>query len=191
MTRTCGSCSLCCSLMPVRELAKGASERCKHQSHARGCRVYGKPAMPPSCRLWNCRWIVSQEGTETLSRPDRSKYVIDILPDFITARDDETGVETSVEVVQIWCSPSHPNAHRDPALRAYLHKLSAEQGIAALVRYNAIDAFVLVAPPQSGGAGWLELKTAASERKEHSLADVEKALGGTLQINLIETGPHA
>ena len=43
-TRQCGDCTLCCRLLPVRSLNKGAGERCKHQSHARGCKVYARLA---------------------------------------------------------------------------------------------------------------------------------------------------
>jgi len=185
VTRTCGECSLCCKLLAVRELRKSAGERCRYQSFSKGCGVYKTQAMPNSCKLWSCRWLVQEADTRDLSRPDRSGVVLDILPDYITAIDNETGAETKIEVVQVWVDPKRPDAHRDPALRAYLEH-QAEQGIAALVRYNAIDGFVLAAPSMANGV-WLEMRT-QREAVEHSAADIAEALGGTYEMT-VEASP--
>ena len=65
-------------------LDKKAGERCVHQ-RGRGCKVHNDPkAFPLECGLWNCRWLVDPT-TAKLLRPDISHYVIDIVPDFITA----------------------------------------------------------------------------------------------------------
>ena len=114
--RQCGDCQLCCKLLPVKSLAKLAGQRCSHQRHHKGCAVYKQLGrVSPECKLWNCRWLV-EDDTEGLSRPDRSHYVIDLMPDFVTLRDDATGQANHVQVVQIWVDPKHPDAHRDPAL---------------------------------------------------------------------------
>ncbi|HEV8466043.1 MAG TPA: hypothetical protein VGQ63_13705 [Pseudolabrys sp.] len=141
--RHCGGCTLCCKLLPVTDLDKVAGERCRHQRTGKGCAVYnivGK--MPPCCHFWNCRWLVNDD-TADLSRPDRAHYVIDLLPDYVTVIDNETGEKTNVEVIQIWCDPKYPDAHRDPALRRYLERRAAE-GKMALVRYNQKDAFTIM-----------------------------------------------
>ena len=140
--RACGGCTLCCRLLPVNELDKLAGQRCKHQRTGKGCAVYRTRAMPACCHFWNCRWLVNDD-TADLSRPDRSHYVIDLLPDYVTVIDNETGEQTNVEVVQIWCDPKYPDAHRDPALRAYLERRAAE-GKMALVRYNSSEAFSIM-----------------------------------------------
>jgi hypothetical protein len=88
--------------------------------------------------LWSCRWLVNDD-TADMRRPDRAGYVIDMMPDFITIQDNETGALTKVEVVQIWVDPRRPDAHRDPALRAYLERRAAE-GKAALVRFDSKEA---------------------------------------------------
>src|SRR5262245_54343180 len=64
--RRCGDCTLCCKLLPVRELHKKGGERCQHQKAGKGCGVYNKPAMPPSCGLWSCRWLVQPDETAEL-----------------------------------------------------------------------------------------------------------------------------
>lgn len=117
MSRACGDCQLCCRLLPVRELGKGSDERCVHQKFKKGCGVYGSPAMPPSCSLWNCRWLV-EDDTADLARPDRSRYVIDIMPDFIVAKENDTGVETRIDIVQIWVDGDAWRS--DKNLRAYM-----------------------------------------------------------------------
>jgi hypothetical protein len=175
-TRRCGECTLCCKLLPVRELDKKANERCKHQRHGQGCTVYQKPAMPMACVYWSCRWLLEQD-TKDLRRPDRSHYVIDVMPDYVTVVDNTTGAQTNIEVVQIWCDPDYPDAHRDPALREYLMR-RAREGVAALVRFSSQKALHLMAPPLTEDRQWHEIE-GAHMRPTHSLVDTMKALDYT------------
>src|SRR4051812_46218248 len=99
--RQCGDCQLCCKLLPVPPLRKGAGEKCKHQKFGKGCTVYHTQAMPPECGFWNCRWLVGDD-TADMPRPDRAHYVIDIMPDFVTVTDNVTGATQKIQVVQIW-----------------------------------------------------------------------------------------
>jgi hypothetical protein len=170
MNRRCGDCTLCCRLLPVGELKKAAGERCAQQRGG-GCRVYRTARMPRSCSLWNCRWLVDDE-TAALARPDRSHYVIDSVPDFVTARDNETGEKTPIPVLQIWVDPAHRDAHRDPALRAYLEK----KEIAALIRFNSGDGLTIFPPSVTGKDHWLEI-TGESVPTEHTYADYVREFG--------------
>ncbi len=170
MKRTCGECTLCCKLLPVRELDKGADTRCCHQRHGKGCAVYRKPGMPISCHLWSCRWLID-EATAHLSRPDRSHYVIDVMPDYITAQNDDTGYREAVMAVQIWVDPGFPDAHRDPALRAYLETLNEAQQVVGLVRYGSRAGLVLLPPQVNDQRIWVEHRTTMQEQ-EHTLADL-------------------
>jgi len=176
--RQCGGCQLCCKLLPMQarqqqatrtamalaehglmsldeiaaagpEIDKPAGVRCKHQRTSCGCNIYAH--RPLSCMMWNCRWLVSEAG-DTL-RPDHAHYVIDIMPDIITA---ETSPPTEVPVIQVWIDPRHPDAHRDPALRRFLHRAAEQRGEAALIRFNARDAFILLAPPLTETGEWIE-----------------------------------
>lgn len=194
MKRECGGCSLCCKLMPMRAdaykrheigatlqamVAKGwispataiammpdfdkpAGKRCPHQ-RSYGCAVYAR--RPFGCRYWNCRWLVNDD-TADLSRPDRSRYFIDIEPDFITMTDDETGKRANVEVVQIWCDPKDRDAWRDPKLLAYLDRRGKE-GKAALIRYSGSEA-IAVFPPSMSRSGELQIVPAGSGVAERS-----------------------
>jgi len=135
--RQCNDCQLCCKLLPVRSplLNKESNTKCPHQKFSVGCLVYNSPRMPSECGLWNCRWLVNDD-TAKLSRPDRSHVVIDLMPDFIVAQNNETGFKQNLEVIQIWVDARYPEAWRDPELLSYLERRGVE-GKAALIRYNA------------------------------------------------------
>lgn len=169
--RQCGDCQLCCKLLPVRSLGKGAGQRCQHQRHHKGCAVYPKLlGVAPECKFWNCRWLVDDAG-ET-SRPDRSHAVIDIMPDYIGAQDDETGEIIEIPIVQVWIDPDYPDAHQDPALRAWLD--STQQ--VALIRYSATDAFVLFPPSRMKNREWME-KRSENSGPTHTAAEIFRVLG--------------
>ena len=151
MERRCGECTLCCTLLPVRGLAKKGGERCKNQ-RGLGCKVYHKEGFPVECGLWNCRWLIDQTTTKLL-RPDISHYVIDIMPDFITARSD-LGREVKVPVLQVWIDPKHPDAHRDPNFREWVRQ--HEPQCAVLCRYDEMTAILLIPPHMSDTGEWEE-----------------------------------
>ena len=68
--RSCGSCSLCCKLIAVRELNKAPGLWC---AHARpGCKIYGTPERPASCGVFNCAWLerVPHAVGDKLALPD-------------------------------------------------------------------------------------------------------------------------
>jgi hypothetical protein len=58
--RACGSCSLCCKLLPIRELDKPESQWCVHcrPGHG-GCTIYAD--RPASCRGFACEWLVNRQ----------------------------------------------------------------------------------------------------------------------------------
>ena len=182
MTRECGDCQLCCKLLPVPPLQKKAGQRCKHQSFAKGCAVYHKPGMPMECAIWNCRWLVNDDADE-LSRPDRAHYVIDVMPDFITVLNNETGVKDNIQVAQIWVDPKHPDAHRDPALRRWMFR-RAQDGIAALIRYNSKDGLTIFPPPFDAEKGeWHEIMSDQMQSvRTHTLDEMVAALGGEARM---------
>jgi hypothetical protein len=119
--------------------------------------------------------------TADLSRPDRSHYVIDIMPDHVTLQNDGDGYQQTFQVVQIWCDPNHPDAHRDLALRDYLRR-RGDEGIVALVRYGGVarETLLLIPPQMAPDGEWHELDSSVvnvKQEKQHSLIDTVLALG--------------
>jgi hypothetical protein len=153
----------------TKDFFKPACARCPHQRHGKGCTIYA--VRPFGCRTWSCRWLLDDDTAE-LRRPDRSHYVVDMSPDYVTLND---GNDTVVPCIQIWIDPKYPDAYMDPALLAYLHRRALD-GWAALIRFNSTQAFALFAPPLTPDGQWHKQGSKAHER-EHTAEDKVRALG--------------
>src|SRR5215467_11196837 len=157
MNRRCGDCQLCCVLLAVRDnlvnVIKDAGVKCRHQSYAKGCKVYHKPGFPLACGVWSCLWLTDPDTAE-MHRPDRTGYVLDALPDIVSFENGDTGEKVEITCLQVWIDPARPDAWRDPALLRYGEKLAAEGGIAMLLRYSATHAVLAVAPIMNGTSEW-------------------------------------
>jgi hypothetical protein len=157
--RRCGACSLCCKLVPVPPLEKPAGQRCQYQrTKATGCcTVYGDDTQQPqACRTWSCRWLV--DPTFPGQRPDRAHYVVDVLPDVLTAI-NEQGVPTHWPALQVWVDPDHPEAHKDPKLRAWIDRNAEQTGMVAIIRGGGRDEGLALAPPSLTHDGWQEKRS--------------------------------
>lgn len=175
MTNACGDCSLCCTLLPVRAIEKPGAQRCQHQC-ATGCAVYPKlMSIAPECRLWSCLWLSrDQDDATELLRPDQCGYVVDPMPDFVTAQDNETRQETQVPAIQVWIDPTVPGADEAPTLRAYLERKGA-QGWCAIIRKSPKTGYVLFPPSMTGGQ-WFKHDGSPTERT-HTVEEVLDAIG--------------
>lgn len=153
-SRSCGSCSLCCKLLPQKELAKPALTRCQHQRHSEhgSCNIYA--TRPPSCQLWACAWL-NNADTGNLSRPDRSHVVVDIMPDVIRIDDGQGNVD-DMEALVIWVDPLYPDAWRHPSLLNYFNERAKVHKLAVLVRYGSSEGFVAFPPATTGYDEWIE-----------------------------------
>ena len=154
-SRACGECSLCCRLLPVPPLDKGAGERCRHQRHGKGCAVHATLDQPFVCRAWRCAWLMGAP----LPRPDRVGFVVDPMPDFVTLG-PEPGKGQKQPCIQVWVA--NREAHRDLALRRYLARLGEQSGLCAIVRFDAVSGFLLVPPALSETGDWLEIAQTGS-----------------------------
>lgn len=177
MTRQCGDCQLCCTLLPVNDLGKAANERCRFQKFRKGCSVYRGPEMPVCCTMWSCRWLTN-EDTANLSRPDRTRYVVDGMPDFIEAMNGTEQIK--IMAVQIWVDPRYRDAWRDPDLLAYLDR-RGQEGVVAIIRYSSEDSFIVV-PPSISGEGFVERHDALSVGRDHTAAEILEAVAGDVVL---------
>ncbi len=165
MTSKCGTCTLCCKLLPVAEIDKGANTVCFYQRYFKGCSIYHE--RPSSCRTWSCLWLTDRSFSH-FKRPDISHYVLDPSPDYVTVIDSGTQRSVKVSVLQIWVDPKYPDAHRDPKLRDYLESVK----MIGLVRYNSIDALNLIPPSMNDNKNWVELVGVCEDANQHTTKDV-------------------
>jgi hypothetical protein len=140
---------MCCTLVPVdlREGHKPSGVRCQHL-RSKGCGIYATRPVP--CQAWSCKWLFDPE-TAALRRPDHAGYCIDPTPDTVLADG------RAQDVIQIWCDPKRPDAHRDPALRDWLALMWDRFHMLAIVRWNSRDGFVIVPPGASADGDWFEV----------------------------------
>jgi hypothetical protein len=108
--RTCGSCSLCCKVMEIKELKKPMNKWCSHCAKGAGCSIY--PTRPTECRTFNCLWLKDESFPDEF-RPQRSKIVFTVEHD---------GGRLSAYV-----DASFPAAWREKRVYALLKRWSAFQ----------------------------------------------------------------
>lgn len=149
--RKCGSCTLCCRLVPVKEIGKKANTRCEHQRHT-GCAIYQH--RPSSCRLWSCAWLKNKDMGDQL-RPDRSHIVVDPNVETIWSRDNDTGERQAIGAVEMWCDPRFPDAHKDEKIRAFMERRGM-QNLVTMIRYDSQQGFVIFPPSITRNGTWLE-----------------------------------
>lgn len=157
--RKCGGCTLCCTLLPVKGMPSGdkpANTRCAHVC-SRGCAIYKH--RPFSCRTFTCRWLMD-ESTAGLRRPDKAGYVVDPMLDSIIVNGEPK------DVIQVWIDPKRPDAHEDPALRAWIESMAAEHGLATLIRWGGQDGMLLIAPILTSENKWGEVRSTCVDEKE-------------------------
>lgn len=114
MTRSCGTCSLCCFTMGVEELKKPPLKWCEHckigADHA--CTIYQD--RPTSCSNFTCLWLTHPETPEEM-KPSRTGVVL-----WITADGKHAVALTRKHQAEAWRKPVVLNVlrklARDPNL---------------------------------------------------------------------------
>ena len=201
MSRSCSGCTLCCKLLPmsaqarpqarrtvalmiatglldpfevygsIEDFDKPAGKPCPHQRHGKGCAIYNK--RPFGCRMWECRWLTGEDTAE-LRRPDRSGYVIDCAPDYVTTEQGNT-----LPVVQVWVDPGRRDAWRDPELLEFVKRRWID-GMGTLIRWNAAaDCMFLWVDDQ----GNVQMKTSNLRgERPHTAQEKAAALGPMMKL---------
>ena len=72
LPRACGSCTLCCAIFGVPEIAKPIYEPCLQRT-AQGCAIHAD--RPQSCRNFECFWLMDDSFPEDM-RPDLCGVVV-------------------------------------------------------------------------------------------------------------------
>ncbi len=151
MKKTCGTCTACCSTVPVEEISLPAFTRCPKLRPVvfatPGCSIY--PDRPNSCKAWSCYWLKEGDWPDDL-RPDRCGAVVDTLPDLIRVN----GVE--MPALQIWALPGYEMAFETQPVLAIVMAITA-QDHAVIWRWRGADgkqtARALLRDPKTGKLG--------------------------------------
>lgn len=69
--KSCGPCTLCCTVLEIPELAKPAGTACAHLRG--GCGIY--PDRPTPCRVFTCGWLAT-EALGEVWRPDVAGFLL-------------------------------------------------------------------------------------------------------------------
>lgn len=113
MTASCGSCSLCCTLLGVPDIGKAPRMRCWNTTVHGGCKVHGVDK-PQACVQFSCLWLSSQEREAPMPRhlrPDQCHVVLGPQD-----RADDTLLYVQVD-------PAHPTAWKAGEIGAYIQDL--------------------------------------------------------------------
>jgi hypothetical protein len=71
--RACGTCTLCCKVVGVPELAKAAGEWCRHCRPGKGCGIHA--TRPIVCRGFYCEWMICR-GLGPEWKPEKAKFAL-------------------------------------------------------------------------------------------------------------------
>lgn len=120
-------------------------------------------------------WLIDPT-TISLDRPDRSHYVLDIMPDYIEViPDDKEPIK--IPVVQVWVDPKHRDAYQDPALLKFLEGRFNRFQQLALIRYSATEAILLLPPAISPTKDWYIQASNTTHGPEHSVREILEVIG--------------
>lgn len=109
----CGSCTMCCKLMGIPELAKPVDKWCSHCEIGTGCSIYS--SRPGSCVEFACAWLQGQDEKLKPSvefRPDKLKVML------FCPIEDPTNVIAVVD-------PKIPNAWKSAFAMTFMARLAA------------------------------------------------------------------
>jgi hypothetical protein len=71
--RECGTCTMCCKIMGIKEIEKPSGQWCPHCLPGKGCGIYQD--RPTECRTFMCDWLQAEAlGPEW--KPEKSKIVL-------------------------------------------------------------------------------------------------------------------
>src|SRR4051812_32293115 len=104
--KTCGDCSLCCTLVAVESLSKPVYTPCVHLC-AEGCGIHG--SHPADCQAFQCGWKDFHDLGEEW-RPSNCGFLI--------------RVELDAQLLCIDVDPTRPDAWRQPEFYSVIKEWS-------------------------------------------------------------------
>jgi len=111
--KSCGSCTVCCTVPAFPEMASTAGEDCKHKV-GDGCGIYSD--RPQVCRVYFCGWTASL-SLGPRCRPDRCGILLEL-------RTDSNGAQVVI-AREAW-----KGAHRGKAAKRLIKSLARTRFVA-------------------------------------------------------------
>ncbi|HWC62122.1 MAG TPA: hypothetical protein VG501_00760 [Rhizomicrobium sp.] len=128
MPRECGTCTLCCKVMGIKEIDKPSGSWCPHCRPGKGCAIYSD--RPEECRTFFCDWLAHDYlGPEW--KPEKSKIVL-------RTRDDRTVAYVDPATPTVWKKP--------PYIDGLLHMMRALLPQNRLVYVSVAEHYTLLLP---------------------------------------------
>jgi hypothetical protein len=113
MTRTCGTCSLCCKLPYVAELSKPIDTWCRHCKPGKGgCSIYSE--RPQQCMDFICAWLNGDLDDEWF--PARAK----MYARWMSSSRSRTGRRFMIDA-----DPAFPNMWRREPYHSLIRRIAA------------------------------------------------------------------
>lgn len=161
-TRECGTCSLCCKVLPVNTIDKPAHQWCRHAKPGHGCMIYAD--RPVACRVWHCLWL---DSDIELERPDKSHFVVDAAADAVGTSDGDK------LAIQVWEDPAYPGVWRyNDALRKLAIRAATNDAM-MIIRHSTVRSTIWLAPPLGQ---WQELRVEANTSPEEMTTRLQQLI---------------
>lgn len=161
--RSCGTCTLCCKLMPVDEIGKPVGQWCKHCAPGRGCTIYEN--RPGECRSFHCAWLTAADvGPEW--QPLKSKMVV-----YVDAGGQRLGIHVDPSRPMAWREEPYYSQLKEWAVRGAQAKRQVivyiKDRVIVLLPGKEVDLGVLARGDQvvvtSSGNDWTATRVAAKD----------------------------
>lgn len=126
--KVCGTCTLCCELLVIKELDKPENRVCEHQNKAEGgCRIYGRH--PASCQSFRCHWLTYPAFDDSW-KPDACHFLI---------------MQPTPQVLVACVDTDHPDAWRAEPYYSQLKQWSEATltGRGAVLAYVGADVWAI------------------------------------------------
>ena len=158
-SKVCGSCTFCCKVLEIVELAKPAGKWCDHCLPGKGCGIHGDH--PPSCQAFKCQWLLDP-GLPHRFRPDQTKVVLIF---------DADGTRLTAH-----CDPANPLAWRREPMRSRLRQQAAGVWGKGTVVAKAGHRMWVIAPTHEIDLGEIDPR---------SPINIEQYADGTIEVAVL------
>lgn len=117
--RECGECTLCCTLLGIRQLNKPPYQTCEHCKD--GCSIHS--IRPAECRDYDCAWLQGIIPIEL--KPCNTHVILSDLGEETKKQGHEIADETR-RLFTVHVDPNYPDAYKQGEVKTYLNWLLAQ-----------------------------------------------------------------